>query len=212
MIKIITIDREFGTGAGEIAQKLAQRLGWRLYDQQLTCEIAKLARCAQSEVAQHEERTDPLYYRLLKSFLRGSFEGSLNAPSLRILDSESILKTTERIVREAAAAGNCVIVGRGSQYFLRDHEDTFRVFLYARREEKIRRLLSLGKSEKEAEQLVDTVDIERADFIKKYFNVVWPDRSLHDVMLNTAAGDEAVVQMILDLKNTLEESSRTEVV
>lgn len=203
MIKIITVEREFGCGGAEIAQKLSDRLGWKLWDQLLTCEIARRADCDQSEVERREERMDPLYYRLFKSFLRGSFEGSLNVHRLKLLDSDSILRITERVVQEAAAAGNCVIVGRGSQHFLRNREDALRVFLYAPREEKVRRLRSRGKSETEAEELVDTVDRERAAFIEKYFHVEWPNRALYHAMLNTAAGEETVIQTILNLRETL---------
>ncbi len=203
MIKIVTIEREYGSGGGEIAQLLATQLGWKLWDQLLTEEIARLANCPKAEVECREERNDPLYYRLFKSFLRGSYEGSLNAHKLNLLDSECIIKFTQRVVLQAADTGNCVIVGRGSQHFLRDRQDTLRVFLYAPREDKVGRLLSRGKDETEAQELVDTVDRERADFIGKYFGVEWPNRPLYHTMINTAIGDEAVVQMILDFMKTL---------
>jgi cytidylate kinase len=197
MIKIITIEREYGCGGGEIAQLVAQRLGWKLWDQWLTEEIARLAHCPKAVVEAREERNDPLYYRLFKSFMRGSYEGSINAPKLNLVDSETIVRITRRVVEHAAERGNCVIVGRGSQQFLKDRPDTLRVFLYAAREDKVRRLLARGKTEQEAEELVDTVDRERADFIQKYFNVEWPDRAIYHTMMNTAIGDEAVVHMIL---------------
>jgi len=97
-----------------------------------------------------------------------------------------------------------VIVGRGSQHFLRNREDTLRVFLYAPREDKVRRLLARGKSGEEAEQLVDTVDRERIDFIQRYFGVEWPTRVVYHSMINTTIGDAAVVTMILDLMKTVE--------
>ena len=204
MIRIVTIEREYGSGGGEIAQLLAKQLGWKLWDQDLTEEIAKLANCPKAVVEVREERTDPLYYRLFKSFLRGSYEGSLNAHKLNVVDSESILKITERVVQHAAKTGNSVIVGRGSQHFLRNRQDALRVFLYAPRDEKVRRLLARGKSEKEAQQLVDTVDRDRVDFIQKYFRVEWPDRTTYHAMLNTSVGDATVVHMILDLMKTLD--------
>jgi shikimate kinase len=203
MIKIVTIEREYGSGGGEIAQRLATQLGWKLWDQLLTEEIAKLAECPKAVVEVREERTDPLYYRLLKSFLRGSYEGSLNAYKLKIVDSECILKFTEQVVRNAAKTGNCVIVGRGAQHFLRDRQDALRVFLYAPREAKLRRLVARGKSGNEAEQLVDSVDRERADFIQKYFHVEWPNRANYHTMINTAIGDDAVVEMILGFMKTV---------
>jgi cytidylate kinase len=204
MIKIVTIEREYGCGGGEIAKKLAEHLGWKLWDQLLTEEIARLADCPKKVVEQREERTDPLYYRLFKSFLRGSYEGSLNAHKLKLVDSECILEFTEKVVQHAASAGNCVIVGRGSQLFLRNRQDAMRVFLYAPREDKVRRLLSRGKSEQEAQVLVDTVDLERADFIEKYFKVEWPSRSIYHAMINTAIGDETVIQTIVDFMKTLD--------
>jgi cytidylate kinase len=204
MIKIVTMEREYGSGGGEIAQLLATQLGWKLWDQLLTEEIARLANCPKAVVEVREERNDPLYYRLFKSFLRGSYEGSLNAHKLNLVDSESILKITERIVQHAAKTGNSVIVGRGSQHFLRNRQDTLRVFLYAPRENKVRRLLARGKSEKEAQELVDTVDRERVDFIQKYFHVEWPDRAVYHTMINTAIGDEAVVHIILGFMKTFD--------
>src|SRR3974390_1729152 len=197
MIKIVTVEREYGCGGGENAQRLARGLGWKLWDHQLTEEIARLGNCSKAAVEQREERTDPLYYRLFKSFLRGSYEGSINAHKLNVVDSENILKMTERVVMHAASKGDSVIVGRGSQLYLKDRPDTLRVFLYAPRADKVRRLLSRGKNEKEAQDLVDTVDRDRADYIEKYFHDQWPDRAVYHLMINTAAGDEMTVQTIV---------------
>ncbi len=196
MIRVITIEREYGSGAASIAQSLAVRLNWKLWDQLLTEEIARLAHCHQSEVEQREERRDPLYYRLLKSFALASYEGSTVAPVER-LDADCIVEFSQRVVEQAAEAGNSVIVGRGSQHFLRNRTDTLRFFIYATREEKIDRLVSEGNTKANAQHLVDTVDHERAAFIKKYFNVDWPNRSVYHAMFNSAAGEEAVVRAIL---------------
>jgi hypothetical protein len=205
MIKIITIEREFGCGGGEIAQQLAQRLQWKLWDHLLTEEIARLANCPESVVEGREEKNDPLYYRLFKSFLRGSYEGSINAHKLKLVDSECIMKFTERVVRSVAEKGECVIVGRGSQHFLRDRQDTLRMFLYAPREDKVRRVMARGKSEEEAENLVDNVDSERRDFIQKYFSVEWPNFPLYHAMVNTAIGEAAVIETILHFMKTCDD-------
>ena len=204
MINIIAIEREYGCGGAEIARKTAERLGWKLWDELLTCEIARLSNCEQSEVKWREERVDPLYYRLFKSILRGSFEGSLNVHRLKLLDADSILRITQQVIQQAATEGNCVIVGRGSQHFLRHRNDTLRIFLYAPREAKIRRLVAEGVNEKEAEQGVDVVDGERAAFVGKYFHMQWPNRSVYHAMLNTAIGVENVIGEILSLKKAVD--------
>jgi cytidylate kinase len=197
VIRIITIEREYGCGAAQIAAKLASRLGWKLWDQQLTQEIARHAHCEQSAVAQREERRDPLYQRLLKSFALGSYEGLRGGQPVEMLDSDSIFKISQRVVEQAASAGNCVIIGRGSQHFLQDRRDALRFFLYAPTADKVRRLVSEGNSQSQAEALVDTVDRERAAFIKNYFHVEWPNRAVYHAMINTALGEEAVVDAIL---------------
>lgn len=208
MIRIITIEREYGCGAAQIAEKLAARLKWRLWDQHLTQEIARLANCKQAAVQQHEERRDPLYRRLIKSFALGSYEGNIGVYPVEALDADSIFKISQRVVLQAAAMGDCVIVGRGSQHFLQDRDDTLRFFLYAPREEKIRRLIAQRNKQADAEALIDTVDSERAAFIKNYFHTDWPNRAVYHAMINTAMGDETVIQSILSF---LEQKQTTDV-
>jgi len=198
VIRIITIEREYGAGGAEIAVALAQHLGWKLWDQLLTNEIARLMECDCRAVEEHEEKRDSLYYRLLKGFLRGSYEGSVQAPHhARIVDTECIREVAERVVKNAAEAGNCVIVGRGSAYYLQQRSDAFHVFVYAPFEEKVRRLQAGGKSEQEAAQLAEIVDRDRAAFIMQYFGVEWPDRRRFHLMVNSTIGKEAVVETIL---------------
>ena len=156
---------------------------------------------------EREERKDPLRYRLFKTFMRGILEGTLNAPRLGMVDAECIREVTQRIVTEAAKAGNSVIVGRGSVYYLHGRPDVFHVFIYAPFEEKVQRLRRQGKSEAEAIELAETVDRGRAEYIKQYFDLEWPARALFHLMINSTMGEERVVQMILDSVKLLERQS-----
>src|SRR6266480_8136727 len=113
-IRVITIEREYGSGAANIAKKVAERLGWKLWDQSLTDEIARRMDCPSHTVEEHEERRDSLSYRLFKAFMRGSFEGSLNAPRLKMVDADCIRAIAQQVVRDVAQKGNAVIVGRGA--------------------------------------------------------------------------------------------------
>ncbi len=198
MIRVITIEREYGSGGGVIAEKLAAHLGWKLWDQMLTQEIARRMDCECHAVEKHEERTDPAYYRLLKAFMRGSYEGSQNAPRLKMVDTDCVREVAHEIMSEIASEGNCVMVGRGSVYYLCGHPDAFHVFIYAPFHERVRRLQATGKSQEEAEELAETVDRDRADFIKRYFKVDWPGRHCFHLMVNSAVGDEVAVDIILD--------------
>ena len=197
-IRVITLEREYGSGGGDIAAQVAAKLGWKLWDQLLTEEIARRLDCECGVVAEHEEKRDPAYYRLLKAFMRGSFEGSLNAPRLKMVDTECVREVVQRILPEIADAGRCVIVGRGSAYYLSNRADAFHVFIYAPFQERVRRLEAMGKTEKEAIDLTETVDRDRATFINKYFNVDWPGRHRFHLMVNSAMGNESAVEIILD--------------
>ena len=198
MIRIITLDREYGSGGAVIAEKVAVRLGWKLWDQLLTDEIARRMDCSCDEVQEHQEKRDPAFYRLLKSFMRGSFEGSLNARRLNMVDTDCVREVIQQILPDIAAEGNCVIVGRGSAYYLGTHTDAFHVFVYAPFEERVRRLRSQGKSEKESIELAENVDRERADFVKQYFDIEWPDRHRFHLMVNSGMGEDAAVETILN--------------
>lgn len=197
-IRMITLEREYGSGGGAIAEKLASRLGWKLWDQLLTEEIARRLDCDSRTVEAHEERRDSAFYRLLKGFQRGAFEGSFNPPRFGIVDTECVREIVMNLLPEIAQAGNCVIVGRGSAYYLGNRPDAFHVFIYAPFSERVRRLQSTGKSEKEAMELAETVDRDRAAFIKQYFNVEWPGRYRFHLMVNSALGDDMAVEIILN--------------
>jgi cytidylate kinase len=206
MIKVLTIDREYGSGAAEIAQKLADRLGWKLWDQLLTSEIARHLECDKLLVERQEERRDPLHYRIFKAFLRGSYEGSLISPQMKMADAENIRRVSEQVVRKAASEGNAVIVGRGSAYYLRDQPDSFHVFVYAPFEEKVRRLQQAGKSQEEATQLVETVDRDRADFIQQNFGIQFPARHFFHLMVNSTMGEPAVVHTVLNAMSAIQKA------
>jgi cytidylate kinase len=198
MIRVVTIEREYGSGAKDIARKVADRLGWKLWDQLLTNEIARQMECDCKVVEEREEKRDPFVYRLFKSFMMGSHEGSLNAPRMKVADAGCIREVAEGVVKGAADAGNCVIVGRGSAYYLTDRADAFHAFIYAPLEDKVRRLQSEGKTAAEATHLAETVDLDRAAFIKQYFGVEWPERHRFHLMVNSSIGEDAAVETILN--------------
>jgi cytidylate kinase len=204
MIRLVTIEREYGSGGAEIARMVADRLGWRLWDHLLTEEIARIMGCPCQTVEGREEKRDSLQYRLFKAFMMGSFEGTLNAPRLKMVDADHIRRAAKRVVLSAAEEGNAVIVGRGSAYYLRDRPDAFHVFVYASFEEKVRRLQARGKTESEALELTETVDRDRAEYIKKYFDVDWPTRDFFHLMINTGLGDDIAVETILHSVSILE--------
>lgn len=194
-VRVVTIEREYGSGGAAIARRLAEQLGWKLWDEELSAEIARIAHVDAKEVLRHDEHLDRPLSRLFKVYARGSYERAL--PISEGFDTDQMVFVLQKVVLEAASQGNCVIVGRGAPYILRKHQDTCHFFIYAPAEEKLHRLKSIGKSEKEALQLIDEVDRERATFIRHYFSKEWPTRALYDAMINSKYGDEHVIDTIL---------------
>lgn len=204
MYRIITIEREYGCGGGAIARDLADRLGWKLWDHALTEEIAKVANVECAAVQRCEERADSTFQRLVHVFLRGSYERDMDPSGHKPFNTDRFVAVGKQVMQNAAETGNCVIVGRGAPYFLRERADAFHVFLYASFTEKLRRQRVLGKSQGEAEDLLNQIDQDRITFVKRYFNADWPTRCLYHVMINTAIGNENVVSSILSTMHTLE--------
>jgi cytidylate kinase len=204
-VRTITVEREYGSGGALIARRLAEHLGWKLWDEELTAEIARIAKVDHKAARLCDERMDPLIYRLFRVFARGSYERALPLEGVSSrFDADQMVAMLQEVIEDVASRGNCVIVGRGAPYILRNHSDAFHVFIYAPRDEKIRRIKTLGKTEKEAAQLVSEVDAERASFIRHYFGAEWPCRALYNAMINSKFGDEYVIEMILQHVDALE--------
>ena len=204
MIRTITLEREYGAGGGAIAKKLAGRLGWKLWDQELTCEIARVAKVDQAVVERMDERCDSLFYRLMKVFMRGSMEQSLPVQGMGHFDADSMVDFMQRVISGAASEGNSVIVGRGAPFLLRHRPDTLHVFVYAPLEEKIRRLREAGKTEADAIVEIENVDRQRMIFVRRYFGMEWPTRELYHMMINSKVGDDVVIDTILNEIHSLE--------
>jgi cytidylate kinase len=203
MIRIIAIEREFGCGESVLVETLAARIGWKLLDQSLTEEVARIAQVARAAVEQREGRLDPLVYRLAKVFRHGCYEKGIPVSGQETFDADRMLTLVQQVVEQAAIEGNCVIVGRGSAYFLRERTDTLRLFLFAPREFKFHFLLGHTQSEGKANELLDTVDRDRKMFVKHYFGVEWPYRPAYHAMLNAALGDDLILTTILNLMDAL---------
>jgi hypothetical protein len=199
MVNAITIEREFGCGASEIASLVASRLGWGLWDERLTQEIARLTESTPEAVERREWRSDPVVYRVFQDFLRGGFEGGLPPTNrLHFLDARRIAAVSETAVKTALSKAPSVIVGRGSQFFLRNRKDVFHVFLYASRDQKIRRLISKGETQDKAIELVDTTDKARAAFVRQYLGLQWQEPHLYHAMFNTEMGESCTATMLVE--------------
>jgi cytidylate kinase len=198
MFRVITVAREYGSGGGHIAQVLADRLDWKLLDRCLVEKIAQLAQVEPRLAEQYDERPDPWVNRIVRALWQGGLiRGTMAGPIPELFDADTMASLSQRAIEEAADIGNCVIVGRGSQCILQGRSDTFHVFIYAPRAERLRRVRSRHASRAEAEAALEARDQERAGLIRRYFNQDWANRHLYDLMISSKLGEEVVLSTIL---------------
>ena len=113
-VRVITVEREYGSRGGEFAHDLAARLGWRLLDSELPCAAARAAGVSPELAAKYDERLDPWYYRYGKIFWQDSGYSMSGLSEDQVFDSERMLSLIRQEILKAAKEGNCVLVGRGA--------------------------------------------------------------------------------------------------
>ena len=200
MFRVVTVAREYGSGGGRIAQSVAGRLGWKLLDRCLVEKIAETARIEPHVVEQFDERPDPWFDRLANLLWQyPGGRGYIAGPVPDRFDADVAADLTRRIIEEAAEIGDCVIVGRGSQCILQQRDDTFHVFIYAPRGERLNRLLRRDPrlSKVEAEKKLDAEDATRAAYVRAHFGDDWQNRHLYHLMMSSSLGEKEAVSIIL---------------
>jgi cytidylate kinase len=200
MVRIITVEREYGSGGADFAHHLAERLGWRLIDQCLVDEIAQRAGVPTATVASCDERLDPWYYRVGKAFWHGSVDrGPAPVGTSDIFDSERMASMVRTYLKDKVAEGNCVVVGRGAAPALVGVPGAFHIFVYASLPRKIRWFKEHfpDQAAKAVDELAET-DRRRANYVRRFYDQDWADRQLYQLMLNSCMGPEAMVNATIE--------------
>lgn len=194
-VRVITVEREYGSRGGEFAHALAARLGWKLLDSELVCGAAKTAGVTPELAAKYDERLDPWYYRYGKIFWHDSPYPMTGLADDQVFDSERMQALIRKEIENAAREGGCVIVGRGAACALACHPGCFHVFVYAtskaKREWFVR---SFPNEADEADHMLAAFDKRRAAMIRKTYQQDWCARGLYHMLLNSAMGLEAMIE------------------
>ena len=155
MFRVLTVAREFGSGGGAIAQKVAEHLKWNLLDKALIDAIARAAQVDTETARECDERVDSWVHRVSRRGLwHGAFEGVAAVTDAEFFDAETAAAIAREVVSDAGARGNCVIVGRGAQCALQERPDVLHVFVYAPWRERVERVRTRVKSARGAEELI----------------------------------------------------------
>lgn len=194
MVRIITVEREYGSGGAEFAHRLAERLQWKLVDKCLLEEIAKNTGIDPSLMKRCDERLDPWYYRFGKSFWHGSMDRLPALPDATVFDSRQMVDLVREYLRNAAQSGNCVVVGRGAAPILSTLPGAFHIFVYASQKRKMQWFeKNFPEHARDAEQELAATDKRRAAYVRRFHNMEWTDRRLYQLMINSCMGFDAMV-------------------
>jgi CMP/dCMP kinase len=197
---IITISRMYGSGGSDVAARVAQLLGWSLFDNAFVDAVAERLGISASEVEAREERTPSLVERLASALAVASPE-ILPPPTEQVPPSaERLADVTRRIIEEAVARGNAVLVGRGAQSVLARRAGVLHVFCYAPREALVRRVAERRRiSQGEAEKMVDEINKQREQYVRTTFKRSWKAHDNYHIAINTEwLGVEGAAQLIVD--------------
>ena len=200
-MRAVTISREYGSGGGEIAARLAQRLGWQLIDHAIVECAARALGTNQAEAEAHGEQTEGILAQLLYDVQYLDPTTVVSAPPLgAALSDEAYRAVVERIVRAAATRGRVVIVGRGAQVILAGRRDVLRVRIIAPLEQRIASVMQReGLDRQEATAQIPTKDRERTRYLEAGYQREPDEAHLYDLVLNLFLIDPASAVNIIYL-------------
>lgn len=191
---IITIGRQFGSGGHEIGKKLAADLNYQLFDKELLKMQAQHSGIAEKVLESYDESpTNSLLYSIVMDVY----------PSMNYVGTslnQQIYQAQFDTIRKLKDVGDCVIVGRGADYILRDYEKLVTVFIHADLDERIRRVAEYEHiSEDKAKDLILKADKKRASFYNFQTENKWGHASSYQLCINSSSvGYDGAVEMIKD--------------
>lgn len=180
---VIVIGRQYGCGGHDIGKMLAEKFGYEFYDQEIIKMIAGTTGMTPDFISKQEESmTNNFLYDFVNQMYlyKDKME---EAPKDKIFEAES------KVIKDLAAKGNCVIIGRCSDYILRENKNVLKVFFLAPIEQRIQRIMKKSDiTQKEAEQKIHKEDKRRADNYHYYTGRMWGMSSNFDITFNTDFG------------------------
>jgi cytidylate kinase len=195
---IVTISNLYGCGAVAVAQRVAAELGYELIDSQLPVVVAKRMQITPVQAQAADETGRSLGARLLSSLELATPEVAVTGFGQTF--DEEYVREVQEAVREFAALGNVVIVGRGAGAVLGRRPDVVRIFMYAPRDWRIERIVAeLGLEYKAAASEVDRIDRARRAHLRDWYNVEIGSPAIVDLGIDTATfGTEGSAKLVID--------------
>jgi cytidylate kinase len=192
----------YGAGGSEVAARVAQALGWALFDNAMIDAVAERSGLTRAEVSDRDERIPSMVERLATTLSLGTPESMPAIPEAPVMMTEErLVDITRRIIEEAVLQGPAVFVGRGAQCLLANRRDSLHVFCYASRPKLVEGAIKrLGVAPKDAERVVTEKNRNRELYVRRHFNREWRDLSNYHVCLDTGwLGLDGAAHLIVEI-------------
>ena len=150
-----------------------------------------------AEVAAVDGRVDPWMHRITRSIWGTGADGVSIVAPVHLFDAEEAAFMAKAVIEEAYKVGNCVIVGRGSPCILHDKEDVFHAFIYARWEDRVRRIKQRVEPGTDVEALIRATDSERMEYVRLHYKRNRLDPYLYDLMIDPKNQPETTARIII---------------
>lgn len=182
---VITIARGYGSGGRTIGKMLSEELGIPYYDRELLRLASDDSGINQKLFAKADEK---LKRSLLFKIASNVYKGELIPPdSDDFVSNDNLFNYQAKIIKELANTESCIIIGRCADFILKDYDNVVKVFVHAPFEDCINTLEEMtGRSEKEIEKQISSIDKHRAEFYKYYTGRNWEDAKNYDLCLNSS--------------------------
>ena len=203
--KIYTIGREFGSGGREVGEKLAAKLGIKLYDKELLQQAAKDSGFCEEIFENHDEKpTDSFLYSLVMDTY--SVSGYSAAPFLDMPLNHKVFLAQFETIKKIAEKESCVIVGRCADYALSDNPDCINIFIHADLDVRIKNVSrNLNITENKARDIINKTDKQRASYYNYYTSKKWGDSKSYNLSLDAGKlGTDNCVEMILKFRELMD--------
>lgn len=203
--KIYTIGREFGSGGREVGEKLAAKLGIKLYDKELLQQAAKDSGFCEEIFENHDEKpTNSFLYSLVMDTY--SVSGYSAAPFLDMPLNHKVFLAQFETIKKIAEKESCVIVGRCADYALSDNPDCINVFIHADLDVRIKNVSrNLNITENKARDIINKTDKQRASYYNYYTSKKWGDSKSYNLSLDAGKlGTDNCVEMILKFRELMD--------
>lgn len=190
---IITIGREFGSGGREIGLKLSEKLNIPFYDKELILPTAEKTNLEKSIVERYDEQHS------FPAFASSNIFDIYQMPM-----SDRIYIAQADVIRDIAAKGSCIIVGRCADFILDGDPDVFKVFITAPMKDKVERKRPIlqGKSDSEIESHITKIDKKRAKYYTYYTDRTWGKATTYNLCVDSSIlGTEGTADLIIHAIN-----------